>query len=433
MKSSKTDRIISVVVIGTCLIKAVLYGGSKPPSTTPCFSPRPMMSPPRELTANNQQLTTNVPWHVRGAYCDWVHITFPSGFTFPSGTNLLTGVTVFAFGELRGNLHCSPSTFTLNLPRAISLVPDESTFAHGPTASNSYVFAWDNVCVEREATNRVNASIELFDTGDMTMRFGSTVTNIAARPPEGFSGLNQDDAWIAANFPNDYNAITNKGYSAWLMEDKVGYNEPNGLYKVDVTIAALPDHGPCYLVVGPHKMTVTHPGTYSFPLEVFNEYRAYTAPTRVPLSFDYDDGFRYNDMMSAPPLRNSAPPLTAPRSTPDYYLVCRVPDVVVVPSHIPISQALGARISIFCNVPNAVWSAYSTVTTEFALDFLGPSEAMIRTVDIAGMVVIRMRRLGHECIGIFYIDPAEPWPDPAITNGWDFTYGTNDVSEAKSQ
>ena len=34
MKSSKIDRIISVVVISTCLIKAVLYGGSKPPSST---------------------------------------------------------------------------------------------------------------------------------------------------------------------------------------------------------------------------------------------------------------------------------------------------------------------------------------------------------------------------------------------------------------
>ena len=34
MKSSKIDRILSVVVIGTCLVKAVLYGGSKPPSST---------------------------------------------------------------------------------------------------------------------------------------------------------------------------------------------------------------------------------------------------------------------------------------------------------------------------------------------------------------------------------------------------------------
>ena len=34
MKSSKIERIVSVVVIGICLIKAVLYGGSKPPATT---------------------------------------------------------------------------------------------------------------------------------------------------------------------------------------------------------------------------------------------------------------------------------------------------------------------------------------------------------------------------------------------------------------
>ena len=128
----------------------------------------------------------------------------------------------------------------------------------------------------------------------------------------------------------------------------------------------------------------------------------------------------------------SAPPLTAPRPVPDYYIVCRVPEVVIVPARIPISQALGTHISILCNVPNPVWSAYSAVTTEFALDFLGPTDAMIRTVDIAGMVVLRMERMGHECIGIFYIDPSEPWPDPAVTNGWDFGDGTNDVSGTSS-
>ena len=84
MKSSKIDRIISVVVIGTCLIKAVLYGGSKPPSTTNeppsdisgdaptnpppmmCFSPRPMMSPPPEQAENEPSATHRSYLKLRG-------------------------------------------------------------------------------------------------------------------------------------------------------------------------------------------------------------------------------------------------------------------------------------------------------------------------------------------------------------------------------
>ena len=178
-------------------VVAVLYGGSKPPASTntpstdiegdpaPTNTPppmmmwrsRPMMSPQPELTANNQQLTTNVPWHVRGAYCDWVRVDFPSSFAFPSGTNLLTGVTVMAWGELRCNdgalavgIRQSATTEAsslriISLPHPVSLEPDASSFIHGLTPSNSYLFTWSNVCVNRSPTNRVDASIELFDSG----------------------------------------------------------------------------------------------------------------------------------------------------------------------------------------------------------------------------------------------------------------------------
>ena len=129
MKSSKIDRIVSVVVIGTCLIKAVLYGGSKPPSTTNeppsdisgdiptnpppmmCMSPRSMMSPPPEQTENepsatyHSSLMPQTSWNTRGAFCDWLRVDFPSSFAFPHGTNLLTGVTLMAYGEIRESLH----------------------------------------------------------------------------------------------------------------------------------------------------------------------------------------------------------------------------------------------------------------------------------------------------------------------------------------
>ena len=71
MKNTKFDRVVSFVVIGTCLIKAVLYGGSKPPVSTntppmKCFSPRPMMSPPAEQTENEPSATYHLHLKLRG-------------------------------------------------------------------------------------------------------------------------------------------------------------------------------------------------------------------------------------------------------------------------------------------------------------------------------------------------------------------------------
>ena len=458
MKSSKIDRIISVVVISTCLIKAVLYGGSKPPSSTNeppsdissptntvgrgvldapqptanenafvcgCGVPGGHALPLRtvatpELTANNQQLTTNVLWHVRGAYCDWLRVDFPDSFEFPYGTNMLNGLTLMAYGELRENLHCSPSssTFTLNLPMRVSLEPDASSVSYGLTPSNSYLFTWQNVCVNRSPTNRVDASIELFDSGACSVRFDTVETFYPAPLPEGFVGDNQDDDWLATNFPSHYAAITNGGYSAWLS-DYIGHNEPNGRYKVDVTVAALPDHGPCYLVVGPYKMVVTVPGTYSFPLEVFNEYRAYTCPTRVPLSFSYDDGYHVDDLLSGSfPTQsnnlnnpNNRTMLLGSSGVPDYYIICMVPNVYIVPSHVPLSQAVGMHLGIYCNYPSGSWD-YFSFSSSFRMAFSSRSDAEIEAAEMVDRVVVMMSVAGHECSGVFYIDPPPNDDDP---------------------
>ena len=344
----------SHIVPAYLFVVAVLYGGSKPPSSTneppsDISSPtntvgRGVLDAPQPTTNENafvcgcgvpgghalplrtvampQQtepsilcsrrpsaislhsiapstFTSLTAWNKRGAFCDWLRVDFPSSFAFPSGTNLLTGVTVMAYGELRESLHqlTTNNQQLITLPMAVSIEPDVSSVSYGLTPSNSYLFTWQNVCVNRDPTNRVDASIELFDSGACSVRFDTVETFYPAPIPEGFVGDNQDDDWLATNFPSHYAAITNGGYSAWLS-DYIGHNEPNGRYKIDVTVAVLPDHGPCYLVIGPYKMVVTAPGTYSFPLEVFNEYRAYTCPTRVPLSFSYDDGYHIEDLLS---------------------------------------------------------------------------------------------------------------------------------------
>ena len=467
MKTSKIDRFVSVVVIGICLVKAVLYGGSKPPSSTNeppsdisgdaqtnnvdvtssprqeddiptnpppmiCFSPRPMMSQPAEQTENEPSATCRLSlipqtsWNTRGAYCDWTRVDFPDGFAFPSGTNLLAGVTLMSYGEIRENLRCSPSTFTSSLPHPVSLEPGVSTCAHGLTASNSYLFVWTDVCVNRSPTNRVDAAIELFDSGDMQVRFGDSVTNIVARPPEGFVGSGQDDAWLASVFPGSYAAITNKGYEAWLMEDVVGINVANGMNKVSVTVDELPEKGPCYLVVGPFKVVVTSPGTYLFPIRSLAEHRAYTCPTRVPLRFETDDGFRIEEDdpfgMSAaqsntqnnpsnPNNPNNRTMLLASPGVPDYYLICIVPNVYVVPSHVPLEQAVGTRLRLFCNCTGGTWDYETYLGNHLRLTFGFPSFAEIVAADAVDRVIVLMRVAGHECSGVFFIDPPPPNDD----------------------
>ena len=438
MKSSKIDRIISVVVIGTCLIKAVLYGGSKPStndlagatgvSPVAMGSPdgqdarrpsafRPMMA--MSLYPTNQLINHVTNWTARGAYCDWMRVTFPDDFAFPYGTNLLTGVTVMAYGEVRCNdgalavgLRQSATTGAsslriISLPHPVSLEPDASSFSHGLTSSNTYLFAWSNACVEREATNRVDASIELFAWGDMTIRFGSFVTNIVARPPEGFVGEGQDDDWIAANWPGQYAAITNKGYGAWLDEDYVGVNEQNGHYRADITVASLPDNGvPCYLVCGPYRVVVDQPGTYSFPLEVFENYRTRTYPIALPLAISTDDGYR-----DEPSFMNASPMLLgAPRPPNNEYDIYEEPRLVISPTEIPLDQAVGTHISIWCNVANAARSFCASVASEFRLCFLNPSDAEIEEAEVETTVEIILESPKGTCSGYVYIGGGW-WPE----------------------
>ena len=439
MKRSKIDRIISVVVIGTCLIKAVLYGGSKPPSTTNeppsdisgdiptnpppmmCMSPRPMMSPPPEQAENepsatyHSSLIPQTSWNTRGAYCDWLRVDFPSSFAFPSGTNLLTGVTLMAYGELRENLHCSPSpsTFTLNLPMRVSLEPDASSVSYGLTPSNSYLFTWQNVCVNRSSTNRVDASIELFRNGDLAITVTplsspSTFAYQPAVPPAGFVGSGQDTNWFASVFaPTDYTQITNKGYDAWLDEDYVGVNEQNGHYRADITVASLPDNGvPCYLVCGPYNVVVNQPGTYSFPLEVFEHYRTRTYPIALPLAISTDDGYRGSLSSNSPVLMAGRPrlALSAPPNTPPEYDICEQPRLVLSPSSISLSQAAGAVISIWCNISEGASRLYSSLSGLTTVSFTCPSEAEIEESMVEDAVEFILETSKGSCSGVVSIE-----------------------------
>ena len=429
MKASKIDRLVSVVVIGICLVKAVLYGGSKPPVSTneppdavsgptggspvggaqplavarrarrPSPQPAQFASPPR-LTANDGRLTTNLPWRVRGAYCDWIHVDFPDGFAFPSGTNLLDGVTVLASGELRSQVEVEGGggrrmgSALVSLPQPVSIEPDNSSMSYGLTTSNSMFFTWQNVCVNRDQTNRIDASIELFASGAIrittqpTNQPTSQLTNdLPPRPPEGFVGEGQDDDWLATAFPSDYAAITNKGYEAWLMEDCVGINEQNGLYKATITVHSMPPNGePCYLVCGPYKVIVTHPGEYSFPLEVFENYTARTYPTAVPLSVEYDDGYRGMDTpLGAPSPQNNAPRLMG-MGLPLILSIYLPASMHAWPDRIPLSEAWGKVITIWCNLSLAAQAVWHSEAGVIMLRWTPPSEAEILSIYAADRI-----------------------------------------------
>ena len=356
--------------------------------------------------------TSLAAWNTRGAYSDWQRIDFPPSFAFPHGTNLLSGVTVLAYGELRENLHCSPSpsAFTLNLPQEVSLEPDASSFAHGLTPSNSYLFAWSNVCVDRSPTNRADASVELFPSGVCSVRFGASQTDYPPAPPPGFVGSGQDTNWLASVFTStDYSQITEKGYSAWLSEDFVGINEQNGHFRADIAVATLPDNGvPCYLVCGPYKVVVPCPGTYSFPLEVFETYKVRTYPVAMPLSISTDDGYRaslFSASSPSPVLTASRPRLafSAPTPQPPEYEICETPRLVISPTEVPLRQAVGTHISIWCNVASAARRYSALISREFRLNFCNPSDAEIVAAEVEDLVEIIIDAPLGTCAGTITI------------------------------
>lgn len=417
MKNLKFDRIISVVVIGICLVKAVLYGGSKAPTNPPpnlCGSAAPNLrlatSNLRLATCNPQLATSIAVWNKRGAYNDWHRLEFPSDFAFPSGTNLLRGITVMAYGELRESLAGDVVCSLAQPPAApLSIEPDNSSVSYGLTASNTFLIAWQNACVDRDLTNRIDASIELFRNGDMAISTApldsvspSTFVYIPAQPPEGFVGEGQNDVWLAAAFPDDYAAITNKGYETWLLEDRVGINEQNGIYEAAITVGSLPAGIPTYLVCGPYKVVVTSSGTYRFPLEVFEEYHARTYPMALPLSIAYDDGYRGEAPAASP--SPSGNPLSTQLQSPTFeYTVCNYPTVIVSPDRISLNEAQGAHVSIWCNMANAVRRYCALASREFRLVFCNPTEAEIEAAFEADAIKFIVENTRGSASGYLYI------------------------------
>lgn len=151
-----------------------------------------------------------------------------NGFSFPYGLERLSFVTLMSNGAVRS---CLPNAVALaQLPLPVSVEPDVSSVTHGLTASNSYLFAWHDACVNREATNRTEAAIELFADGSISVRMDSPLlptphTLLPPVIPEGFVGQGQDEDWIRGNFAllqemdaslTNVAQILDVGYTNWL-------------------------------------------------------------------------------------------------------------------------------------------------------------------------------------------------------------------------
>lgn len=403
-------RVVSIL----SLTVAVLYGGSKPPSSTneppndatsPTNAPA-MCAAPRgrgPSAIHNSSFHIQRSWSARGAYCDWIHVTFPDDFAFPRGTNLLTSITLFAWGEIREPLR-QPTTDGQQiaaLPMTVSLVPGESSVSYGLTPSNTFLVSWQNACANRDATNRADASIELFRSGEILLTAQPTnqpanklTSHIVPQPPEGYVGQGQDDAWMLATFPNDYAAITNKGYEAWLREDYVGVNEQNGHVMMSVTIGSLQEFGPCYLVCGPHKMTVTESGTYRFPLKVFGEYVVRTYPTDLTTGVEIDDGYRGPEPEPFLLPSTSSRRRFASRTAPSHKWLI-LPRLIVDPTFVPYEGARNAEITLWKNTDGTEEVSISSFSGLSRMVLTGATSARILRAEINDAFEISLRKDGY--------------------------------------
>ena len=349
-------------------------------------------------------------WTTRGAFLDWTRIEFPEGFSFPYGLERLQGVTLMSNGAVRSCLMNAAALAQLPLP--VSVEPNVSSVTHGLTASNSYLFAWHDACVNREATNRTDAAIELFADGSISVRMDSPLlpTPHSLLPPvipEGFVGQGQDEDWIRGNFAllqemdaslTNATQILDVGYENWLRS-WVGINEMNGRYQAAVTIPEIPD-GPCYFECGPWKMVLSEPGTYRFPLMVFEPYRTQGYPLGIPFHTDYDDGYRGFEESFAiedvtPSVPAAAPAARARASLPSRWegydistLRILTPIVIVKPGHLTLADLTDEevrRIELWTNMPVRHWM-YESLIEGLHVLFNDRDEAELRHLRGVGII-----------------------------------------------
>ena len=212
-------------------------------------------------------------WHRNGAwkYKD-AKIEFKHGFLFPFGTNHLSSAVVVSQGRV-GSSYFDAEGF-VSLGAKVAMFSGESRFASEYKSSSvpgrdSYSFVWENVFVNRIRSQPMNARIELFRNGDISITTNGVVQTIPRELPFAHDGFGQAAEWVSANFTNA-TEILSCGYAQWV-DEQVGVGLTNGLYKLTVTVPDTPLET-TQLKVGDYSVAVTNAGEYVFLLEKGLEY-----------------------------------------------------------------------------------------------------------------------------------------------------------------
>ena len=160
-------------------------------------------------------------------------------------------------------------------------------FAASETNEAKYVYSWYNGLVNRETNSVVNGRIELRRSGDILVATNGVERFIPRQLPFEHNGFGQDSEWVAANFTNA-TEILSLGYSEWV-DDQVGVDLTNGLYKLTVTVPEVPPET-TQLKVGDYSVAVTNAGEYVFLLEKGVTYPLSVYGIMDGLEYGWDDG-----------------------------------------------------------------------------------------------------------------------------------------------
>ena len=212
-------------------------------------------------------------WHRHGVwkYKD-AKIEFKHGFLFPFGTNHLSSAVVVSQGRVRSSYFDAEGFVSLGAN--VAMFSGESRFAYEYKSSlvpgrDSYSFIWENVFVDRMRANPMNARIELFRNGDISITSNGVQRTLPRELPFAHDDFGQDEEWVRANFTNA-TEILSCGYAKWV-DEQVGVGLTNGLYKLTVTVPETPLET-TQLKVGDYSVAVTNAGEYVFLLEKGMEY-----------------------------------------------------------------------------------------------------------------------------------------------------------------
>ena len=233
-------------------------------------------------------------WNIVGAWDDSFWCKFENDFVFPYGTNHLKGVEVLASGVLwKGPFNpevISSLGSSVELAAGVSQFSCEY-FAASETNEAKYVYSWYNGLVNRKTNSVINGRVELRRSGDILVATNGVEQLIPRQLPFEHNGFGQDSEWVAANFTNA-NEILSVGYSQWV-DDQVGVDLTNGLYKLTVTIPEKPLET-TQLKVGDYSVAVTNAGEYVFLLEKGVEYQFTTWPFVQTAVYNWTDDLENN-------------------------------------------------------------------------------------------------------------------------------------------